>query len=352
MKIGISADIHLTSKEDHIERYNAFVDILDQCLDMGVEKIIIAGDLFDQSLQNYSEFESLCNKKKYDRLSIHVIPGNHDPDISNEKIVCKNITIHADPEWVDLSDDWAGLFIPYMKERSMGEVIQEMIDDTTHDKWMLIGHGDWSQGMRQVNMYEPGVYMPLTQKDIVNFQPDMVFLGHIHVMQNIGKLFYPGSPCGLDITETHYRHFLIFDTVTTQVTPYRVNTEIVYFNETLLALPLDDEAEYLKKQIQDCISRWHLEVNDDGKVNVRVKAKGFSTNREKLSEIIKQGFSAYNLYDEPDFSEVSNANDPDRDYLMTKLLAVLDDFEWAEHPDEPGADEVIFEAMNLIYGEK
>ena len=352
MKLGISADIHLTRKEDHPERYNAFVNILDQCQKLGVEQIILAGDLFDQSLQNYSEFESLCNKKKYAKLQIHVIPGNHDPDISNEKIVCKNVKIYTNPEWVDLSEGWACLFIPYMKERSMGELIQEKIGATNPQKWILVGHGNWSQGMRQTNPYEPGVYMPLTSKDLVKFQPDKVFLGHIHIMQDIGNLSYPGSPCGLDITETHYRHFLVFDTETTKVTPHQVNTDILYFNETLLVLPLDDETEYLQKQIRNCISSWQLDSGDEGKVRVRVKAKGFSNNRENLYEIIEQGFMTYKRYDDPDISEVSNANDPERDYLVTKLLEDLEDFKWPENPDEPDMEDVIFEAMKLIYMEK
>jgi hypothetical protein len=33
MKPGISADLHLANKNQYPERYNAFTDIFDQCLD-------------------------------------------------------------------------------------------------------------------------------------------------------------------------------------------------------------------------------------------------------------------------------------------------------------------------------
>jgi len=79
MKVALTADVHLTSKKDHPERFNAFSDILSQTMALGIEHLIVAGDLFDQSLKNYAEFDALCKLKKHQGLQIHIIPGNHDP---------------------------------------------------------------------------------------------------------------------------------------------------------------------------------------------------------------------------------------------------------------------------------
>jgi exonuclease SbcD len=352
MKLGISADLHLANKNQYPERYNAFTDILDQCLDQGVNYFILAGDVFDQSMQNYSDFESICNNKKYSSLDIHIIPGNHDPEISNKKIVCKNVNIHSNAEWVPVCDGWTILFIPYKKSRLMGEMIQELMVDRPEGKWILVGHGDLSQGLQTPNAYEPGIYMPLTQRDILQFHPDLIFLGHIHVKHQIGNLHYPGSPCGLDITETGYRHFLVLDTETNQVAFKRVNTDRLLFNEELLILPKEDEDRYLEEQIDKLTSGWMISPGDEKKVKVRMKVRGFSTNRENIIKVIRKGLQAYSLYDEPDISEVSNANDPEKDYLMTKFLENLGDYELPKGQDDPGEEEIILEAMKLIYMER
>ena len=101
--------------------------------------------------------------------------------------------------------------IPYLPGKTMGDVIGMFADDIEPREWVLCGHGDWLEGRRSPNPYEPGTYMPLTRSDLTQYQPAQVFLGHIHARRD-EPIHYPGSPCGLDISETGRRRFLLFDT--------------------------------------------------------------------------------------------------------------------------------------------
>jgi DNA repair exonuclease SbcCD nuclease subunit len=352
MKIGFTADAHLKAAHECPERYNALINVLDQCRERGVEHLVIAGDLFDKTLQNYTDFESICKRPDFSNIKIHIIPGNHDPDIRQEHFSVGNIQLYTESTWVEFDSDWSILFIPYVKGKSMGEIIEKQIVNNPSEKWALVGHGDWSAGMRSPNPYEPGVYMPVTQKDITIYKPDYVILGHIHIPLDTTNLYYPGSPCGLDITETGYRRFLVLDTETNLIEPYRIQTDVVYFIEELLVLPADDEVQFIRNEIQNSIKAWGLEEADKTRVKLRVRARGFCSNKVQLLDTITDSYKPYRSESDPDISGVFIANDPERDYLMDKVQEKVDGIEWEAGPNEPGKNEILLQAMHFIYGEK
>jgi len=94
MKIAVTADTHLTDKNEYPERYNSLNNILDKLSSEGINTLIIAGDLFDESYQNYSEFDEIT--ATYDNIDFHIVPSNHDltynlyvlPPSSSWKIPC------------------------------------------------------------------------------------------------------------------------------------------------------------------------------------------------------------------------------------------------------------------------
>ena len=99
MKIAITADCHLTTIEDHPERYQAFENILDQLVKRNIEVLIVAGDLFDKGMTNYADFEGICRKKKYQTIQIRVLPGNHDPNLKEGNFTAPNINVISEPNW-------------------------------------------------------------------------------------------------------------------------------------------------------------------------------------------------------------------------------------------------------------
>ena len=112
MKIALIADLHLAQRDRHLERYQTLAHILDTLVNTEIDTLIIAGDLFDASMQNYSHFEQICRLPKYQNLSIYIIPGNHDPSIDNRKIVADNVTIFTEPTIKEIGER-VFFFLPY-----------------------------------------------------------------------------------------------------------------------------------------------------------------------------------------------------------------------------------------------
>lgn len=351
MKIAITADVHLKTESESPERYNAFIDILNQCCELGISDLVIAGDLFEQTMQTYSDFEAICQKTSYSDINYHIIPGNHDLNIHPKHFAARNIKIYANPTWVVFDAGWSFLFMPYMMDKSMGEVIQENISNKTTDKWCLLGHGDWSAGLKSPNPYEPGIFMPITNKDIAIYKPDYVFLGHLHTPIDTRCLYYPGSPCGLDITETGFRRFLVFDFETNSLESHKIHTEVIYFIDDLVVLPTEDESQILNFTIQRSIKSWGLDDMDHEHVRVRVSCRGYSVNKAQLLETIMDSYKSFKFESEPDISEVFIANDPERNYLMEKVREQLEALDWDEGSSKPSKNEILLNALHLVYGE-
>lgn len=352
MKIAITADVHLRSREETPNRYDALENIMHQCVNLKINNLVIAGDLFDDDFQEFGDFERLCNYDKYEKLNIHIIPGNHDTKISKSKIVGENMNIYSEATWVPFGKSWDGLFIPYMQGRLMGELIQKELRDDSEKKWFIIAHGDYIEGTRIPNPYETGIYMPLTRKDVDICDANYIFLGHIHKAQEFKRVYYVGSPCGLNISETGHRRFMVLDTANSKVINIKVKTNVLFFSEQIVVYPTKNEKELLKEQIEKCIKNWDLEPGEQEKVILRVKASGYSSNREDLERTLKEGFKKFNHYEDIDISDVKYSNDSGREYLLNEFLSRLDNLDWQPSENEPNREMIILDALRIIYLEK
>ena len=352
MLVGISADLHLTSLKNHPERYHALQDILNSCLKSDIEYLIIAGDLFDKSMQNYAEFERICNTTKYQNIKIIIIPGNHDTRLQQSDIVAGNVTIISESRFMPIfSREPNFLFIPYKNGSSMGKEILKFNKALKPGKWNLVGHGDWAANLNDYNPYEPGVYMPLSKVDINLYQPENIFLGHIHTPIDNETVHYPGSPCGIDITEVGYRRFLLYDVEKKIITEQKINTDIIFFDETFTIFPVEDEAVLLKRNIQNRIRSWNLNTSDLKKVVVRVKIQGYTTDRSRIADIVDREFGAFRYYDQsqPDLTNLSTSISPDRDYISKKIIETISNLDFQDQPNFPKKEEIILAALKTIY---
>ncbi len=305
MKIAITSDIHLKSYSDSTERYNALENIFKKIKDKNISHLIIAGDLFDKDYNNYSDFDKLCNKFPF--INILAIPGNHDYNIKNEYFTAKNLTIIAERPQIIKLNDLHFLFIPYISGKSIDEVIVEFAQiNNLPEKWVLIGHGDYLTTNKELNLYEKGLYMPITSNLINKFNPLKVILGHIHKPSLFGKVIYPGSPCGIDITETGRRRFLIFDTYSLSFEEEIINTDLIYFIETINLFPVNDQKNFLKEKIDNAIKKWDLTENEHNKVKLKLILKGYTKNKKEILEFAKKIIfnRGINLYDDIDTSQL------------------------------------------------
>ncbi|MFC1564680.1 exonuclease SbcCD subunit D [candidate division KSB1 bacterium] len=330
MKIAVTADVHLRSRKEYPERYNALENILDQMNGENINVLVIAGDLFDTEVQNYAEFDELCKQSKYSSIQFYIIPGNHDSGIDSKYFTSENIRIFNDPEIIQPeSPSPQLLFLPYVHDRSMGEIIAEYKSDLS-ENWILIGHGDFLSGIRTPNPYESGIYMPLSRSDILLYKPEKVFLGHIHKKMVSEKVHYPGSPCGLDISENGIRSFLIFDTVSLDVAERTVESDFIFLNGTLVALPIANEFDHLKNKIIKMINEWNINEADIPKARIRIKVKGYTSDKGRLQDEINESLSAYTFYNDekPDLTEVSVFNDPEMIRIVEKAREKIENLEW------------------------
>jgi exonuclease SbcD len=353
MKIAVTADVHLKTKEKSPERWNALSDILNKMLSEDIKTLIIAGDLFNEESRNYSDFDHFCKNTEYtkENIKFYIIPGNHDPSISQKDFTSDNIRIFSKTEIIRFGDPPAAfLFIPYQPAKSMGEAAAEYREDLPRP-FILIGHGDYTAGLRYPNPYEPGIYMPLTRNDIQYYNPAKVILGHIHKKINLGRVYYPGSPSGLNINETGKRSFLIVDTKSFDMTEKAVDTDFIFFNETLISLPAENEFEYIERKTREMVVKWDIDKNDLPKVQLRLKIKGYTSDKGKLLEIIKKTLKDFTFYnnEEPDLSEVSVFDDPERTAVVEKTREEIEKLEWDDQITSK--EDILEKALHIILKE-
>lgn len=355
MRIALTADVHLTTRKEHPGRLDALESVFQEAVMEEAELVVIAGDLFDAGRRTYGEFEALCGDPRFSALQILVIPGNHDANLSQRDIAAKNVAVITEPKLLELDHDRAALLlIPYKPQETMGEQISPLRETLKDRRWVLIGHGDWSEGVRAPNPYEPGVYMPLTRMDIDVYKPEKVLLGHVHLPLDLGAVHYPGSPYPLDVTEAGPRRLLLLDTETLQVEPRPVKTDVIYFDESLVVLPVEDEAGYVKDHIRRRVESWGLRAGDENKVRLRLKVVGYSSDRKALAEALDECLSGFQYYEDkpPDISTVLTSTDIDRKRIADETRISIEALDWPWGPREPSQDEVLLAALQLVYGGK
>lgn len=349
MKLAVTSDLHLRTRTEHPERYNALENILEQTVAKNIETVIIAGDLFDQDFQNYSDFEKLC--KNYSKVQLHIIPGNHDPNISERNIVGENIHIYTCSTIIEI-DSTTFLFLPFEKNANMGEKIAEMESKIKGKECVLVAHGDYYGGVKELNPYEPGTYMPLSLKDLERYNPRIVFLGHIHKPINQRQVYYAGSPCGLGINETGIRRFLVYDTVNGSVASKAVATDILYFDELFIVVPKDDETFILQQEIKNRIDSWNIDPSDYPKVRVRVEAVGYAEDRSAILTALRQGFEGFTYYknENPQIERLLVSSDHQLNAVAKQTIEIIDELDWDFGGEEPAKEQVKIAALSVIYG--
>jgi len=351
LRIAITADLHLTTQQDHPERFAALKDILQQCGELDIDRLIIAGDLFDQSQQNYAEFEQAYAEACPESLAVTVIPGNHDPHLMPGALAAEGLEVFSEPVVRPAGDNFDLLLVPFKDGTSMGEHIPPFQAQLRAGRWGLISHGDWESGLRAPDPNEPGVYMPLTRADLEAHNPALALLGHIHAPNDGPPVYYAGSPCPLDINETGLRRFLILDTETLSVAPQRVDSPQIFFNETVIMLPVADEKAYLQAELKKRILGWSLPEGWEDRVRQRLRIVGYAADRPAVEAVAREMMVDYAFYDDgPDLSDLNHAVDTDRIHIAQQVQEWIQKLDWPEGDPEPAKEDIALEALRAIWG--
>jgi len=354
MKIAITADCHLRSDASGSERLTAFEKILGRMLELEISTLIIAGDLFDKDANNYSKFEDVIGRKKFSGIEIFTVRGNHDINIHPSQFRASNFHVIDKPRWI--GKDTYGvniLFIPYLPHSKMAVEIEKMEEPRVENRWVLISHGSFLQGNRDVDPYEKGIYMPLLGADIQQYKPSKVFIGHIHKPFDSNKVVIPGSPCGLDITESGKRSFIVFDTTTLEYEREIIDSEIIFINDELSMIPSDHEEEFIKKEMQELFARWQIDTADRKKIVLRLAVCGYSSNVRNAKKWFDSALEGVKMYkNHPiDFTELKISNDKDRDFIIKQFEDLLEKEVKNQNVNSEFVNAIKRSALELVYGE-
>jgi DNA repair exonuclease SbcCD nuclease subunit len=350
LRIAITADLHLTTQQDHPERFATLQNILQQCGELDIDRLIIAGDLFDQSQQNYAEFEQAYSDSRPDNLAVTVIPGNHDPQLVQGALAVEGLEVISETTVVPAGENFDLLFVPYKNGTSMGEHIPPFQTQLRAGQWALISHGDFESGLRAPDPNEPGVYMPLTRSDLEAHHPALAILGHIHAPSDGPPVYYTGSPCPLDINETGLRRFLILDSESLEVTSQQVDSPRIFFNETIVMLPVEDESAYLRSELEQRIQNWSLPEGWEDRVRQRLTIVGYVADRSAVEAVAREALANFAFYDDgPDLSELNHAVDTDRIHIAQQVQEWIEELDWPEGDGEPAKEDIALEALRVIW---
>jgi DNA repair exonuclease SbcCD nuclease subunit len=347
MKIAITSDLHLKSKSETPERYDNLSTILNILIDNQIFQLIIAGDLFDKEFNNYADFDSLC--KSYSQVQFTIIPGNHDVTLEQRFFSASNLEIIKNISFKQF-EDISFLFVPYISGKTMDDVLTDFFHGRSKPaRFVIVGHGDYISQSIQINSYEPGIYMPLSGRVVNKIEPASVFLGHIHKPSEIGKIVYCGSPFPLDINETGKRRFVIYDTAGNNFENRLIDTDVIYFIENILILPVEDEKRFVEDKINQIIDNWQIQPNEYGKVKLRLYLRGYTRDLKETVNFVKEIFSSKGIvfYDsEPDASNLKILRENERIELLEKVKEIINipnNFSSLEKND------IIEKAMEIIF---
>jgi hypothetical protein len=115
-------------------------------------------------------------------------------------------------------------------------------------------------------------------------------------------------------------------------------------------LPVEDEAATLREQLQKRIRDWGLPEGWEDRVRVRMRIGGYSIDRAAVDKVAREAMAAFTFYGEgPDLLALGHTQDADRIEIARQVQEWIAALEWKQDPGEPSKDEILSEALAVIY---
>jgi len=132
-----------------------------------------------------------------------------------------------------------------------------------------------------------------------------------------------------------------------------VATDVLYFDESFVIVPLGTEAPLLKQEIEKRIKSWDIASSDYSRVCVRVEARGYATDRSAILRVLREGFDGFRYYKDegPRIDELLISTDRQLNAVAERAIKLISEFEWSFGSDEPTKEQVTNAALNVIYGD-
>lgn len=232
MKIAILSDVHLEAKpyqlqEKYLDIYNTFDYVLQLLETEHIDKLIIAGDLFDKTKISYFALKYATKLQKF-KEKIFFIEGNHDEGITLffESLGISKKTIDIiNSELFIAGIDWIS------NHMELRQKINNLRKEIYPHKTILVLHA---------NIYEVMPFLTdktnyLSINDISDFK--FCIIGHFHNPSLINQKFLiPGSIDRLDITNIEERKLFILEITENnkiELSFYNIPTRLIYESDNI-----------------------------------------------------------------------------------------------------------------------
>jgi len=275
MKILHTADLHLREVGD--VRWEALEHLLSQARDLGVDALVVSGDLFDRSLDAETLRPRLRERLSGLPFPVIVILGNHDAEAFREGYFfgdsVREIRRWEEPVVLKEGVQIWGLRYKQCSEEEMRALLSDLRHRMPEDGVnLLLYHGDLLDvfyGEDEAGE-EGGRYMPVRLSWFVKLPVQAVLAGHFHSRYEAwefapGRYFvYPGSPVSVTRREVGQRHANLF---TLGKPPQKVPLDTFHYARKELVLdPLDSQSplDRLEELLKDLHSRAQLILRVSG----------------------------------------------------------------------------------------
>ncbi len=219
-KIALVADIHFGVPGRLNDIVFSCEAIRDYCAANNIDTVIVLGDMFhDRRSLEIDVLVAACNflesTFKYDQKWI-TFPGNHDMflrhswEINSLMALNKHLTLINDIKLLKINDRrfWVLPFIQF--EKSYMSVVS-MINERCENGDKLLTH----VGVRGATLNTCFLLKDWSFVAFESFDFDRIYTGHFHSNQQLGNVWYPGSPIPFKFDEGDIQHgFYVYDTDT------------------------------------------------------------------------------------------------------------------------------------------
>jgi DNA repair exonuclease SbcCD nuclease subunit len=219
-----TADLHLDSPfkgiRDVAQQYSAeimsstfraFDQVIEYCIELGVDFLLISGDIFDsenRSLRAEIYFAKGMERLEKARINVYLIHGNHDPLISKQNIYNWASNVHTFP-----TDAVTRAIYPVDGER-IAQIYGRSYPERAFFENSLPAFAAVHEGKNfSIALHHTNVdgnrdydsYAPTTLREIKSTKYDYWALGHIHRKTILNErepmVIYPGNTQGRHINE-------------------------------------------------------------------------------------------------------------------------------------------------------
>ena len=134
--------------------------------------------------------------------------------------------------------------------------------------------------------------------------------------------------------------------------PIFVTTDTIFFEETFILVPFDNEVPFLKKEIEERITSWGIAPEDYSKIVVRVSAIGYSKDRGVVLSTLKEALDQFQYYknEGPNIDNLFISVDHQLNAIAERTLKLIDELDCNFSEGEPDRNMVKMQVLNVIYG--